>query len=76
MVLRARKGGSLVISLRLTLRPGRDDDLIALVSQAPRGALAGLIRDAMRSGVRSGAEAFEVRPEEVPLDMSGLGLEV
>jgi hypothetical protein len=41
-----------VITLRLTLKPGRDDDLIALVLNTRRGKLAETIRTAMRSGIR------------------------
>ena len=71
-----RPGGSLVVTVRLTLQPGRDDDLIALVEMAPRGRLAAMVREAMRSGVSSQATAFETETEAQPLDMSGLGMEV
>ncbi len=40
--------GTLVVGVRITLKPGRDDDLIDLVLSAPKFAPA--IREAMRSG--------------------------
>ncbi len=39
----------MVVGVRITLKPGRDDDLIDLVLSAPK--LAPAIREAMRSGV-------------------------
>ncbi len=71
-----RPGGSLVVTVRLTLHPGRDDDLITLVEMAPRGRLAAMVREAMRSGVSSKATTFEAETETQPLDMSGLGMDV
>jgi len=44
--------GTLVIGVRITLKPGRDDELIALVLSAKK--LAPAIREAMRSGVVKG----------------------
>jgi hypothetical protein len=41
--------GTLVVGVRITLKPGRDDDLIALVLSAKK--IAPAIREAMRSGV-------------------------
>jgi len=41
--------GTLVVGVRITLKPGRDDDLIALVLSAKK--LAPTIREAMRNGV-------------------------
>lgn len=71
-----RQNGNLVVTLRLTLRPGRDDELITLVHTAPKGALAALVREAMRSGISSKGSAFDENPEEEQFDMSGLGLEL
>jgi len=73
-----RPNGNLVVTVRLTLRPGRDDELIALVRQAPRGALAGLVREAMRNGIRPLLPEGVAEPaaEEDELDLSGLGLEL
>ncbi len=44
--------GTLVVGVRITLKPGRDDDLIELVLSAQK--LAPAIREAMRSGVVKG----------------------
>jgi hypothetical protein len=44
--------GTLVVGVRITLKPGRDDELIALVLGARK--LAPAIREAMRSGVVKG----------------------
>ncbi len=76
MAVSQRPNGNLVVTVRLTLRPGRDDDLIRLIENAPHGALAGLVRESMRSGVTSRTDAFEEAPENQPLDMSELGLDV
>ena len=76
MAISQRSNGNLVVTVRLTLRPGRDDDLILLIQNAPHGALAGLVRESMRSGVASRTCAFEDAPDNQPLDMSELGLDV
>jgi hypothetical protein len=70
-----REKGTLVFTVRITLQPGRDDDLIELLTTAPKGALAGLIREAMRSGTSS-TVAYEVEESDSPLEMGGLGLEL
>ena len=44
--------GTLVVGVRITLKPGRDNALIALVLTAKK--LAPAIREAMRSGVVNG----------------------
>lgn len=72
----SRRNGNLVITVRLTLRPGRDDDLIDLVCQAPKGALAGLIRESMRNGISVGRTVFTDDDEDHPLEMSSLGMEL
>ena len=76
MTANQRPNGNLVVTVRLTFRPGRDDDLIDLVVKAPRGALAGLIRESMRSGVSTGRAIFVESSQEEPLEMSALGLEI
>lgn len=70
-----REKGTLVVTVRITLQPGRDDDLIELVNTAPKGALAGLIREAMRSGT-SGKVAYETEWTDTPLEMGSLGIEI
>lgn len=47
--------GTIVLTVRVTLKPGRDDDLIALAKAAPKRCLAAAIREAMRGGVASSA---------------------
>ena len=71
-----RPGGSLVVTVRLTLQPGRDDDLIALVEMAPRGRLAAMVREAMRSGISSPSKDFSTEVEESRMDLSSLALEI
>ena len=67
--------GSLVISVRITLQPGRDDDLIELLSKAPKGSLAGLIRETMRNGITSKV-TYETEWTATPLEMESLGIEL
>jgi hypothetical protein len=76
MTAKQRPNGNLVITVRITFRPGRDDDLIDLVVKAPRGALAGLIRESMRNGVSAGHAIFVDEAQEEPLEMSALGMEI
>ncbi len=71
-----RQNGNLVVTIRLTLRPGRDDELITLVRDAPNGSLASLVREAMRTGISSTVSTFDENPDEELFDMSGLGLEL
>ncbi len=73
--LTVRPNGNLVLTVRITLVPGRDDDLIALVQSAPHGALARQIREAMRNGVTSWVSQGELDAES-PLDMQLLGFEL
>ncbi len=73
--LTVRPNGNLVITVRLTLVPGRDNDLIDLVQNASTGDLARQIREAMRNGVTSWVSQAELDAEE-PLNMQELGLEL
>jgi hypothetical protein len=70
-----REKGTLVVAVRITLQPGRDDDLIELVNSAPKGALAGLVREAMRSGTSSKV-TYETEWTDTPLEMGSLGIEL
>ena len=66
--------GTLVVGVRITLRPGRDDDLITLVLSAKK--LAPAIREAMRSGVVKDVFRFNCRFGEdssVPHHFSAAG---
>ena len=63
--------GTLVVGVRITLKTGRDDELIALVLGARK--LAPAIREAMRSGVVKGMYTqFELNLE----DLDGVGIEL
>ena len=63
--------GTLVVGVRITLKPGRDDELIALVLGARK--LAPAIREAMRSGVVKGMyNQMEFDLE----DLAGVGIEL
>jgi len=70
--IKVNASGNLVVSVRLTLRPGRDDALIDLVQSAPRGKLAALIREAMRSGVGQ-STAYD---SEDDFELPEIGLEL
>jgi hypothetical protein len=63
--------GTLVVGVRITLKPGRDDDLISLVLSAPK--LAPAIREAMRSGVVKGTY---IQLELDLNDLAGAGIEL
>ena len=75
MAVSKRLNGNLVVTVRVTLQPGRDDELIELVDRAPKGALAGLIREAMRNGA-AGRATYETEWTDTPLEMDGLGIEL
>jgi hypothetical protein len=70
-----RENGTFIVSVRITLQPGRDDELIELVNAAPKGALAGVIREAMRSGTSSKV-TYETEWTNTPLQMGSLGIEI
>ncbi len=63
--------GTLVVGVRITLKPGRDDDLIDLVLSAQK--LAPAIREAMRSGVVK--EAFTELETDIG-DLAAAGIEL
>jgi hypothetical protein len=63
--------GTLVLGVRITLKPGRDDELIALVLSAPK--LAPVIREAMRSGIVKGTY---IQLELDLDDLSAAGIEL
>jgi len=68
-----RPNGSIVITVRITLKPGRDDDLIDLLLSAPPRGLARTIREAMRVGVRGSGQA-EIEAED--FDLPDLSIEI
>jgi hypothetical protein len=70
---RKADGSGIVVSVRITLNYGVDDDLIRLIESAPPRRMAARIREAMRSGVSTETAGGE---EEEELDLSGLGWEL
>lgn len=64
--------GTLVVTVRITLKPGRDDELIDLVKSAPPRGMAMTIREAMRNGSVIQYED----PETVEVSFAGLGMEL
>ncbi len=57
---------SVRILIRLTLRPGRDDDLIAFFEALPPGHRATAVMTAMRSGnLAAGQDTDDVSDEEM-----------
>jgi hypothetical protein len=60
-----------VVGVRITLKPGRDDDLIALVLSARK--LAPAIREAMRSGV---VKDVFTQVEALPDELVSVGIEL
>ena len=69
----SKPDGTLVVTIRLTLRPDRDDDLIAIIRASPRRGLAATVREAMRSGIRQNGVAAEPMNDS---DLSGLGMDL
>ena len=43
---------SIIISIRLTLRPDCDDRIIELITNAPKGKRAEIIRETLRNGLK------------------------
>lgn len=61
--------GTVVLTVRLTLDPDRDADLLAVLQAAPPRGLAAAIRNAMRTGLIRPAQVGE---DDAVLDLSGL----
>lgn len=66
-----KPNGTIILTVRLTLKPGRDDDLIAILLAAPPRQMAHTIRQAMRSGI-SRPEAH--KPDDFELPDIGIDL--
>jgi hypothetical protein len=64
--------GTIVATVRITLKPGRDDTLIEMINRAPARCLAATIREAMRTGIMDSAELFK----DEDLDLTSLGTEI
>jgi len=46
------KTKSIIIPIRLTLKPGRDDQIIELIMNAPEGERAKIIRETLEKGLK------------------------
>lgn len=73
--VQVRPRGTMVVTVRITFQPGRDDDLIELIDNTPKGALSAVIREAMRSGTNR-QTTYETEWTDTPLQMNDLGLEL
>ncbi len=71
-----REDGTVVVTVRLTLKPGRDDILISLVRSAPTRMLAPLIREAMRSGVKPQFEPVDQVGQVYQLELPDISLDL
>lgn len=67
-----REDGSMIVTVRISLRPGRDDALIDLVLNAPHYKLAACVREAMRNG----ASITNINYTDDEMDLSELGNEI
>jgi len=66
----------MVATLRITLVPVRDDDLIQMIKNAANGSLAGIVREAMRSGVLHQQPAESSGTDEDGFDFTGAGFDL
>lgn len=62
---------AVVLNLKLRLRPGVDDDLIAFFSQVPLRYRAGAAKTAMRSGNLTAAVLIDLPADETMADALG-----
>ncbi len=68
--------GTLVVLVHLSLKPGRDDALIELIRSAPKGGLAGIVREAMRTGIGETQHPSSETVEEELFEFQDLGIDV
>ena len=73
MSIKRRENGTVVIRTAISLKPGRDDDLINLFLPEEPLNVAGTIREAMRGGVVKFHKADRKEEEKINLD---IGLEL
>lgn len=69
MAIEIKEDGTIIVRTAITFKAGRDDDLIALIKNAPKRRIATAIREAMRSGVQI---SFDEKTDD-DIDLSGLG---
>jgi hypothetical protein len=67
--------GTIVVLVHLSLKPDRDEAIIQLLRSAPKGGLAGIVREAMRTGIGEN-HSQDLLPEEEPLDLPDLGIDL
>lgn len=70
MPRRANKTRPRTVLIRLSLWPGRDDDLIALFDQAPRRGKAAIVRQYLRG--RAAIQTPDEPPADETVDLTGL----
>ena len=69
--------GTLEIFVHLTLKPERDDAIIKLVRAAPARGLAGVVREAMRTGIGQNRKlAPDEGVEQLPFELPDLGIDL
>ena len=68
-----RPDGTLIVTLRLTLKPGRDDSLIGVIQSAPSRGLAAVVREAMRGGTQPTNDYCK---GDGLIDLTDLGIDV
>jgi len=73
MAVKVKDDGSVVIRTAISLKPGRDDELISLFHPVEPLNVAGTIREAMRGGVVKFEKAEPQEAESINLD---IGLEI
>jgi hypothetical protein len=69
---RARRQAVVVHVIKLWLVPGRDDDIIAFLTQAAPGSKANAVLRAMRGGLMAAPPPVTERPEVAAI-LDGLG---
>ena len=67
--------GTVVVLVHLSLKPCRDDALIQLIRLAPNRGLAGIVREAMRSGIEETPERW-ANDEEEKFEIPDIGIEL
>lgn len=67
--------GTIVVLVHLSLKPDRDDAIIQLLRSAPKRGLAGIVREAMRTGIGI-ARIQNPEEEDEHFDLPDLGIDL
>jgi hypothetical protein len=67
--------GTLVLLVHLSLKPGRDDPMITLIRSTPKRGLAGIIREAMRTGITADIPVEYGASDEI-IELPDIGIEL